>query len=113
MKFEIINPSDKCFMIAEDLMVAAIAVSLLSEGKYALEGVDNDKEVPLFLFGGHDEWFKNQFDLSFEEAMLVVVSEKKPQLISALESIEYESERGSLNNIQQRGIDFAVMVKSR
>lgn len=113
MKFEIINPSDKCFMTADDLLIAAIAVCLLSEGRYALKGVDNDKIVPLFLFGGHDEWFKSQFDLSFEEAMQKVSTEKRPQLISALKSIEYEYERGSLNNIKQRGYDLAVAIKNK
>lgn len=113
MKFEIINPSDKCFMTANDLLIAAVAICILSEGRYGLDGVDESKgiDVPMFMFGGHDEWFKNNFNLNFAESCQVVATERKPQLIAALESIEYESERGSMNNIKQRAFDLAQSLK--
>jgi hypothetical protein len=65
MLFEIINPSDKYTIEAPDLEIAALAVCVLGEGKYALQGIDNTNEVPIFLFGGHDDWFKKKFGRSF------------------------------------------------
>lgn len=59
MKFEIINPSDPYTMEADDLEIAAVSVSFLGDGKYALEGIDDAQgnNVPMFLLGGHDECY--------------------------------------------------------
>lgn len=111
MKFEIINPSDKLFLTAPDLLISAVAICLLSKGVYALKGIgDNDNlEVPLFLFGGHDGWFLENLNCTFQEA-LIKAKERKQELIDCLKSIEYETERGSMNNIQQCGIDIAKSI---
>lgn len=55
--YEIINPSDKVLVEADDEDVACVAVLLLGEGRYGLRRVDTDVTVlPVFLIGGAVEW---------------------------------------------------------
>lgn len=94
MIFDIINPSDACLMISDDFEAAAIAICLLGEGQYGLEQEDAAQgekpfNVPVFLFGGHDEWFKTTFGHDFEEACRIYRDDKPHKLIKALESVVY------------------------
>jgi hypothetical protein len=91
MLFSIINPSDPYTMEAPDLEIAAVAVCLIGNGKYALREISGDQSgfVPMFPFGGHDAWFMKQFDRDFS-ASVKVVSEtpaRRTQLIKALASV--------------------------
>ena len=102
MKFEIINPSDKCF-IEGDFLSCALTTVVLSNGKYGLVEVDehdnrieNGKEMPIFLFGGHDEWFKENFGKAFEECSHVM---DYKSCADALNTFRYRHERSSMNNI--------------
>lgn len=87
MIFEIINPSDKCTLEAFDHEVASIACCLIGGGKYALDGIDTDLEVPLFIFGGHDDWFSEKFKRTLEESIIHVKSTKIDALINCLNSV--------------------------
>lgn len=87
MLFEIINPSDKYTVQAPDLEIAAVACTLLGEGKYAFQGLDNDAEVPLFLFGGHDEWFSDKFGASFSEVTGRVMAARRAELADCFDSV--------------------------
>ncbi|MDM1021638.1 hypothetical protein QSV37_15195 [Acinetobacter sp. VNK23] len=86
MIFEIINPSDKCTLEAFDHEVASVACCLIGSGQYALKGLDTDLEVPLFLFGGHDEWFTEKFGRTFEESIDFCKNNKLDALITCLNS---------------------------
>ncbi len=65
--WEIINPSDKCTLLARDFPTAAAACLILGEGRYGLDpATDDQPRCPLFLFGGHEAFIAEHFggDLS-------------------------------------------------
>jgi len=74
MVYDIVNPSDPYTMDAPDLATALSAVCLLGEGRYGLRDRDGAVVVPVFLFGGHDEWARANFDGKDLEAVLASVS---------------------------------------
>lgn len=89
MLFNIINPSDPYTMRAVDLEVAAVAVCVLGEGKYALEEIGGERlgQVPMFPTGGHDEWFTKQFGRNFADTLNHVCEKRHDELIKALASV--------------------------
>lgn len=89
MLFEIINPSDPYTMEAPDLEIAACAVCLLGSGQYGLKELSGDKSghVPVFLFGGHDEWFSKQFGKDFGATLNAVLVARRQVLAGALASV--------------------------
>ncbi len=87
MLFEIINPSDKYTVKAPDLEIAAVTCTLLGQGKYAFHGIDTDAEVPLFLLGGHDEWFSQQFGASFSDVTDRVMTNRRAELADCFDSV--------------------------
>lgn len=62
MEYELYNPSDPYTFVAADKEVAALAVNLLSQA-FGAGTQDNNKEnkVPIFIFGGFDEWYQEEF----------------------------------------------------
>lgn len=74
-------------MQAENLEVAAAAIVMLGQGKYMLKGLDTDKEVPFFIFGGHDEWFIEQFGHDLSKSLEKVGNELKQELIQVFDSV--------------------------
>lgn len=69
MVYEIVNPSDAYTMVADDFKVAAAACLLLGQGAYSIHNADRSEDMPLFLFGGADEWVEKTFG-SFDEYLL-------------------------------------------
>ncbi len=62
LTWEIINPSDHYTIEAEDFEAAAIATLLLGEGSYGLRPEHDDgDELPVFLFGGFEEWWAERY----------------------------------------------------
>ena len=116
MKFNIINPSDPYTLEAADLEIAAVAVCFLGAGRYGLEGVGGDagKDVPIFLFDGHDEWFTNNFGMTFEATSEHVVKHRAEELASAFDSVTLgRAERSSLNNIKATSQALSNAVRTR
>lgn len=115
MKFEIINPSDYCTMYAPDLEVAAVAVSFLGHGKYALEGLDDaaGQGVPVFLSGGHDEWFSSKFGTNFYDTVDRVLNQRNEDLANALESVALRYARSSMTDIAGRARSLAQAVRQK
>jgi len=114
MQFEIINPSDPYTMTAPDLEVAAVAVSLLGDGKYPLKGLGDDagQDVPPFLFGGHDEWFASKFGMNYEATAEHVLNHRAGELAESLDSVTLGKERrSSLNDIGGRARSLATAVR--
>ena len=138
--YSIINPSDSYTLAADDLKIAALAVFLLGKGKYGLETRDGEQAVPLFLFGGADEWVQEQFGITLEELMSGAVSDG--DLATCLESVVIgdfadrelflktvdllpesareawiegwnDSKRSSLNDIGGRAKDCARFLRDR
>jgi hypothetical protein len=116
VKFEIINPSDPYTMEAEDLEIAAVAVSFLGAGRYALQGIGKDAgtDVPIFLFGGHDEWFAEKFGMDFDATSTHVLDHRAEALATALDSVTLgRAERSSLNNIKATAQALSNAVRKR
>jgi len=62
--YELVNPSDAYTFQAPTLLIAACATVLIGRGKYAAHPEDGkgekNEEVPMFFFGGVEEWFKEK-----------------------------------------------------
>ena len=99
MKYEIINPSDECYIESENETVACFCTLILGKGKYALHN-DNDEAILPVVLGYVDEWVKNHIG-DVEK----FISEHIDEIIQCLRSVEYARERTSMNNI--RGLAFA------
>lgn len=111
MLFELINPSDKYTIEAPDLETAALAICILGAGKYALHGIDNDEQVPIFLFGGHDKWFKENFDRTVTESLDHVDLDK---IATCLDTISLASgTRSSLNDIGKHAHNLADALREK
>lgn len=116
MKFEIINPSDPYTMETDDLQIAAVAVCLLGDGKYAAKEIDGDtgQDVPIFLFGGVDEWFTEKFGMDYGETASHTLNNRNDALARAFESVTLgRAERSSLNDIGGRAQAIAKAIREK
>lgn len=87
--YEISNPSDPYTFKAPDFKSACIAICILGHGKYGIEEIGGDKnggsgKMPVFIFGGHDQWFEGTFGKNFKETCLEV---SKSTLADILETV--------------------------
>ena len=103
-KYEIINPSDKCFIYAEDVRLAKIACILLGQGWYGL--LDENGEQVMGVF----ETFGSALEME-ESKCGQFVAENKKALAEVFRSFEYADERTSLNNIGERAKNYAVQLE--
>lgn len=100
MRYEIINPSDKCFVDAESELDAQIIGSLLGQGMYGME--DDGGKVVLNVFDSLDD----ATEMSEEEICSYIDSHAET-LAAAFESFRYAEERTSLTNIGENAKRFA------
>lgn len=110
MKCEIINPSDKVFIEHRDAKTLFKAVILLGRGQYGLKEVDGDFEVPIFLFGGVEEYCQSTFGINLTLVGKVVKAE---DLITALRSVHINHERTSLNDIVKSAHSYADALERK
>lgn len=68
MQYELINPSDPYTFLAENKEVAALVVFSLST-MYGAKSQDGKEEIPIFMFGGGKEWYKNEFGRTPDEGL--------------------------------------------
>jgi hypothetical protein len=94
-EYEIINPSDKCYLTGAGEPLAGAGL-FLGRGKYALRGKNGEEGLPLFLFGGIEDWWKATFGRSFDSYM-----DTKPHaaIADVLDTFRYAGERSSMNDI--------------
>lgn len=114
MNFDLMNPSDPYTLEADDLQVAAVACCLLGNGKYGLTGLGDDagQDVPVFLLGGHDEWFVSKFGMNYEDTATHALNHRNDALARAFESVTLGSEeRSSMNNIGGKARDIAQALR--
>lgn len=83
MLWDIVNPSDPYTMKGDDHLAVAVAVMFLGEGQYAANEIDGERQVPLFLFGGHEAWLQKTFDTTLEKAL----ENNRLAIADALESV--------------------------
>lgn len=100
-KYEIINPSDKCYITAEKA-TACMAALYLGKGKYGLSDAETGEDVlPIFLFGSDkalDQWAVDNYGELFGE-FAKKQNANPAKLAEAFESFKYPHERSSMNNI--------------
>lgn len=92
MKYEIINPSDLCFITSEDPILAKIACAILGKGFYGLRSETGEIAMPTFA--------------SMEESTGMTTTElgayingHVTELAQVFRSFEYKTKRTSLNDI--------------
>lgn len=96
MKYEIINPSDKCYISSENERVAKYSCLLIGNGKYGLKKAETQESVlSIYLFGISDEEALAEFGEPFEEFF----EHYKKEIAECINTFEYAGERTSLNNI--------------
>lgn len=61
MYYTLINPSDDYTLKASEPKVAVLATVLVGGGRYGLIDEQGNQVMPVFLIGGLDEWFTEQF----------------------------------------------------
>jgi len=130
--YEIVNPSDQYTLQAERFEVACVTTLLLGDGKYGLRSTSDN--MPILLFGNHEEWVKRRFDCSVDE---LIASVSLDELATCLETVligdrdvfelairrmtlesqaEFKIEwhdknRSSLNDIGRRAWDYAKSLR--
>lgn len=105
--YEIINPSDQAHCDAPSDPLAVAAIAMLSEGRYSVrrDGFDG----PLFLFSGHDEWFRaNAGATDFETFMLANLD----AIADVLASVRLARERTSENDFATRAHGMASGIRA-
>ena len=103
MKYEIINPSDQCYIYAEDVRLAQIAGLYLGNGMYGLS--NENGEMALHIFEGSEVLNMNDDEIS------KFITENSSALAAVFESFEYARERTSLNNIGEKAERFAKIFR--
>lgn len=94
-EYEVINPSDKCYLTGAGEALCAAGI-FLGRGRYGLCDKDGNEGLPIFLFGGLDEWWVKQYGHAFEAYM-----DTKPYaaIADVLATFRYAGERSSMNDI--------------
>lgn len=115
--YDIVNPSDGYTIEALDLEIAAVACMLLGQGQYAFKPLDDsgdeteEQDVPLFLFGGVDEWCQEQFGKDVSALMDHVMESRVEELATCFDSCligglaerrEYESAMRLIESAENR-----------
>ena len=106
MKYEIINPSDKCFIYADDVRLAKIVCSVLGEGIYGLK--DETGESVMYVFEPIDE----ALSMNIED-IKKFINDNVSELSKVFLSLEYQDERTSLNNIKERADHYGKALAAQ
>ena len=105
MIFEIINPSDKCYIEGDDFKTVCIATILLSEGGFGLQEVDGERTMPPLIFA--ESWFVDTFGQDFGTA---INEASKSELASILSTVSLVEECTSLNDIVGKAKYYAEQL---
>lgn len=98
MKYEIINPSDKCFISSENEKVACFCNLLIGNGRYALNRENGERADGIHIFGYSAEALNADYEGDFQK----FADNHIHEIIDCFKSFEYARERTSLNNIGAR-----------
>ena len=85
MILEIMNPSDACTIESDDIVVAGLAIALISNGQYALDNEKGETVVPIFFLGGFKDWLKEHNVSDVDK----YIDEKHTKMADVLASIVY------------------------
>ena len=87
MLYKIINMSDPYTIKANSLDVALVACIALGSFQYAFDPLeDGGERVPMFMFGGSDEWCQKHFGVNLAAVVLDVRTNKRAELAECFDS---------------------------
>lgn len=103
-KYEIINPSDECYIYSDDVRFSQIACYYLGNGFYGLKSESGELVLPIFK---PITDVLNMNEIEFKQ----FIHDNKKELIKVFRSFEYADERTSLNNIGEKAEKIAEMLE--
>ena len=92
-KYEIINPSDCCYIYSDDELMASVSVGILSTW-YGLADCNSGKTIT-HPFEVNEDWIKEHGIPDLNE----YVKCNRNKMADILDSVDYKNERTSMNNI--------------
>jgi hypothetical protein len=109
MKYELINPSDKIYFDAPDVVHAATATALISTayGGKCLE--DGGEDSPVFLFSSASDWVQNRSGMTVDE----FIENNAQTLHDTLASFRYDTERTSMSRIVDAAHQYADAINRK
>ncbi len=114
MKFEISNPSDACYLEADDQKIATACILFLGNGQYPTVNVDTGEQIAgsFFIFGGDiEQTWKHFHGIGLDEFMSTPGVKEK--MAECFESFRYKYERTSMNNIGARAKQYAIALRNQ
>lgn len=88
---KVINPHDEITIGYDDVDAARIALLIVGAGAYCIEGDD----MPLFVFGGSEEWVQKTYNMPMGDWLGTV---SKERICAALESMAIVGYRSSMSD---------------
>lgn len=93
-EYEILNPSDRCYITTDDDRIACVVGLPLGNGRYGMRHADGRMVLPI-LFNSWHSWFSYKFGEDMQPFMLANAA----KVANALSTFRYAGERSSLNDI--------------
>ncbi len=100
MKYEVINPSDRCFITSDVPFAAAMACFLLGNGAYGLRDENDEKFITPFIP------IETQLEISPDD-LPRFIDKHRTDIYNCLRSFEYSGEPTSCNDIGGRAKAYA------
>jgi len=104
-KYEIINPSDECYIEGEEFKTVCVATVILGEGLYGLQEVDGELSMPPIVFA--KGWFLDTFGVNYGEATKAV---DRQHIKTVLSTVKLSAERTSLNDIEKHAKRLVALM---
>lgn len=105
---EVTNPHDKITIDYTDPEAAQLAIMIIGHGTY---GVDGDDGMPIFIFGGSEEWITKKYGKSLDEWAKTIDFKR---IAKAMESMRIEDgERSSINDPVGYAHNYAKRIRVR
>lgn len=110
MRYEIGNPSDKCFIHADEAIVATATICIIGRGYYFTKDENGESFPSCTLLSGdlNDSW-REKFNITLKDFF------DKPgtiqKIVNCLKTFEYAGERTSTNNIGKSCLDIQEQLE--
>lgn len=106
MKYEIINPSDKCFITCDNQKVAQFCAFLLGGGMYGLRDESGENVGRIYLLATEED-----LNTDFDGDFVKYGKDHAAELAACFNTFEYAGKQTSLNDIGGRAKRFAEVYK--
>jgi hypothetical protein len=111
MKYEIVNPSDQCFIEHAEPKVAIASCLVLGRGYYGLKSESGELVCPITAFSGTEEFLKSTF--GGKDEFLNFINLNTKGMAEALESVNLTGERSSMNDIKSAAAKLAINYRTK